>query len=157
MEGGSLLRPRFHAPTRWDASLSSQPGASGPRAAPRSRWEPARGVCGQYSQLSALSAARAVPMAGQRHEKAAPGQYSVTSIDHWKCTAPLAGLEPSGPPASLYPVGASAPCRGRGRTSQFRQPRRHVSASFSSRACTHSADLGQSGSLAMPGPTLLNG
>src|SRR5215470_5108336 len=46
MEGRSLLRQRFHDPARWDTPLSSQPGASGPGAASRNRWKPARRVCG---------------------------------------------------------------------------------------------------------------
>jgi hypothetical protein len=69
MEGRSLLGPRFHAPPRRDASVSSQPGASCPGAAPRSRWQPAPGVWSQHSQLSVLSAARAVSMARACHEE----------------------------------------------------------------------------------------
>ena len=72
------------------------------------RWEPARGLCSQPPRLSSLSSARAVPMAGPCHQKAAPSKYPAASTRRRKCTAPLAGLESSGPPASLYPVGAKA-------------------------------------------------
>ena len=77
MEGWSLLRPGFHAPIRRDPPLSRKPGASCPRAASRNRWQPARGVCGQHPQLSSLPSARAVPVAGQHHQEAAPGQCAV--------------------------------------------------------------------------------
>lgn len=74
MEGWSLLRPRFHPPTRRDPPVSSKPGASCPGTASRSRWQPACGVCGQQPQLSSLPPARTVSMAGACHEEAAPGQ-----------------------------------------------------------------------------------
>jgi hypothetical protein len=88
MESGSFLGPRFHAPTRRDASVSSPPGASCPGAAPRSRWQPARGVWSQHPQLSVLSAPRAVSMARAVHEEAAPGQRAAPSTGHWSRAAP---------------------------------------------------------------------
>jgi hypothetical protein len=43
----------------------------------RSQWEPAHGAWSQYPQLSSLSAARAVPVAGQHRQEAASGQREV--------------------------------------------------------------------------------
>jgi hypothetical protein len=139
MEGGSLLGPRFHAATRWDASLSSKPGASCPRAAPRNRWQPACGVCGQYSQLSSLSPAKASPMAGRRHQKAAPGERPAPPACRWGCATPLAGLESKGPSASLHPT-LSPPTRGgSGGVEDPSSSSGHASASFQSCAGTLSA------------------
>ena len=73
-----------------------------PGAASRSRWEPARGVCGQHSQLPSLSATRAVSMAGQRHHEAAPGQCPVASPRGRVCSSPLAGLESATASSSLH-------------------------------------------------------
>jgi hypothetical protein len=49
------------------------------RSAQRSRREPARGLCGQHPQLSPLSPAGTVSMAGQRHRQAAPGERALAS------------------------------------------------------------------------------
>jgi hypothetical protein len=79
MEGETLLGPRFHAPARRNTPLSSKPGASGPGAASRSRWQPTRGVCGQHSQLSPLPAARAMSMEWQRDRETSPGERPAAS------------------------------------------------------------------------------
>ena len=112
MEGWSLLGPRFHAPTRRDASLSSKPGASCSRAASRSRWKPTRGVWRQHPQLSSLSAARAMPMAGECDGETAPGECVAASAPGGSRTAALARLEPQSAPTRLYATGATATHRG---------------------------------------------
>jgi hypothetical protein len=50
LESWSLLWSRLSAPAGWDAALSRGAAASGARAPPRSRWEPARGLWGQHPQ-----------------------------------------------------------------------------------------------------------
>jgi hypothetical protein len=67
MESRPLLGPRFHAPTRRHAPLSSKPGASCSRAASGNRWQPTRGLRSQHPQLSSLPTARTMPVEWQRH------------------------------------------------------------------------------------------
>jgi len=87
MESGSLLGPRFHAPTRRDAPLSSKPGASCSRAAPGNRWQPTRGLRSQHPQLSSLPAARTMPVEWQRRCQATPGECAVASAPGGFCPA----------------------------------------------------------------------
>ena len=124
MESGSLLGPRFHAPTRRDAPVSSQPGAAGSRAAAGNRWQPPRGLWSQHQQLSFLPAARAMPVEWQRNAQATPGERTPASSRRWPHAALLAGWEPQRVPACVsaprarparrgsphHPSGFSFPC-----------------------------------------------
>ncbi|EFH82681.1 hypothetical protein [Ktedonobacter racemifer] len=142
MEGRSLLGPRFHAPPRWDTSLSSQPGASYPGTAPRSRQQPAHRVRGQHSQLPVLSVARAVSMAGACHEEAAPGQPAASSAGRWSRTTALAGLEPQRASACLPAARVSPTHRDVHPPASSGRFASHCgSGPFSCRASTHSSLL----------------
>ncbi len=79
LETKPLLGSRLSPPAGWHAPLPRRPVACGARATPRSRWEPAYGLCGQHPQLPPLPAAGAVSMAGQRHRQAAPGERTAAS------------------------------------------------------------------------------
>ena len=70
------------------------------------RWQPARGVWCQHSQLPSVFVTRAVPMEGKLHSQAAPGESAAPSPGGRIGSAALAGLEPAAPAASVL---ASAP------------------------------------------------
>jgi hypothetical protein len=70
------------------------------------------GVWRQHSQLSSLSAARAVPVEWQRHGKAASGQRAVTSSPGGFCLAALARLEPESTPTRLSATRTTPTHRG---------------------------------------------
>lgn len=110
MESGSLLGPRFHAPTRRDAALSNQPGASCARAASGNRWQPARGLRSQHPQVSPLPPARTMPVERERNAQAPPGERTLASSRRWPRAAPLAGLEPQRVPACV-PAPRARPAR----------------------------------------------
>jgi hypothetical protein len=143
MEGWSFLGQRFHAPTRRDASLSSKPAAPCSGAAPRSRWEPTRGVCRQHSQLPSLSAARAMSMEWQCYGEAAPGQRSPASPQRRGRAAPLARLESKSSLTCVHPTPASPTGGGTKGTGHHSQSRRPVFASFQSIPGALSALLGR--------------
>ncbi len=84
---GRFVFARLCSPARWHAPLSGRAAPARPRAAQRSRWEPACGLCGQRPQLPPLSSARAVSMAGPSHHKAAPGEHAVASPRRWVCSS----------------------------------------------------------------------
>src|SRR5947208_8055804 len=73
--GGARLCP----PARRDVTLPSQSDPFGTRAAQGNRWESACGLRRQHSQLSSLSAARAVSMEWRRDREAPPGQRAAAS------------------------------------------------------------------------------
>jgi hypothetical protein len=73
---------------------------------------------GQYSQLSSLSAARAVSMEWERHSKAAPGERPPASLTGWFCPAALAGLEPTRTPERLSAARATPTDRGKSASSR---------------------------------------
>jgi hypothetical protein len=100
----------FCPSTRWHPALSRWAIPARARATQRGRWKPARRVCSQHSQLPPLPFARAVPMARERHQEAAPGQRAVASIGRWFGPAALVGLEsqtlsPSLPAVAPPPAG----------------------------------------------------
>lgn len=102
LEGWSLLWRRLSSPIRWDALLSRREIIDLPGASSRSRWQPARRVCGQHPQLPPLPSARAVPMEWRCHQEAAPGQRTLASAPGGVCPAALARLEPQNTPACLH-------------------------------------------------------
>lgn len=114
-------------------------GAPSPRAAARSRWEFARGLCGQHPQLSSLSLARTMPVGGAHHQETAPGQRVVASIGRRKRAASLARLEASGSSTSHNRAPAPSARRGPDRASCFCQPGSLASIPFPRRACPFSA------------------
>ena len=82
-----LLGSRFCPPTRWHAPLPGWAVLACPRTAQRGRREPARGVCGQHSQLPPLPVAGAVSMAGLRHQETAPGERAAASPGRRGCSS----------------------------------------------------------------------
>ncbi len=54
------------------------------------RWQPARGVCSQHPQLSPLSFAGTVSMAGQSHPEAASGERAAASPHRRVCSSAMA-------------------------------------------------------------------
>jgi hypothetical protein len=112
LEDGSLLGARLSSPARWNAPVSSWAAASPPGAASRSRWKSARGVCGQHSQLSPVSAARAVSMEWQRYREASPGECAAAFAPGGSRTGTLARLEPESAPACLSAARATPAHRG---------------------------------------------
>src|SRR5260221_2529230 len=112
LESWPVLRSRVSSSIRWDAAVSSREHAGSPGAASRSRWQPARGVCGQHPQLPPLPTARAVPMAGQRYRETAPGQSPLASSGRWSGSCALERLEPEASSAGVHPSAASPTCAG---------------------------------------------
>ena len=106
--GGARLCP----PARRDVTLPSQSDPFGTRAAQGSRWESACGLRRQHSQLSSLSAARAVSMEWRRDREAPPGQRAAASAPGGSRTAALVRLEPQRTPARLSAAGATPTHRG---------------------------------------------
>ncbi len=76
------------------------------------RWQPARGLCGQHSQLPPLPAARAVSMEWPRHQEAAPGECAAASAPGGSRTVALARLEPQRAPAQMSAARATPMHRG---------------------------------------------
>ena len=64
-------------------------------------------VWSQHPQLSSLSAARAMSMAGRQNLEAAPGQCAAASALHWPLPTALARLESQRTSACLYPARAA--------------------------------------------------
>jgi hypothetical protein len=82
-----FLRTRLSPPARWHAALPRRAVAGGARATQRSRWKPARGVCGQHPQLSPLPFAPPMPMGGERHEETEAGERVAPSSPGWSRAA----------------------------------------------------------------------
>ena len=119
LQSRPFLGAGLHAPARWHAALSCQSAAFCPIAVPRSRWQPARGVWSQYSQLPPLSITKASPMEWRGNGKAAPGERPAPSGDGWFCSAPLAGLESQDSPTRLHPSAPPPAHRGPGRARKW--------------------------------------
>jgi hypothetical protein len=71
---GRFVFAGLHPPARWHAAPSCPSDPFGPPTTQGSRRQPAAGGCRQHSQLSTLSAARAVSMEWRGNGKTAPGQ-----------------------------------------------------------------------------------
>jgi hypothetical protein len=101
-------------------------------------------VWSQHPQLSSLSAAGAVPVAGQQHLETTPGKPAIPSIRSWSRSSALERLESAATSAGMYAIVAS-PARGNppGRIWEPCHSRQHACASFQGTACSHSTLLGR--------------
>jgi hypothetical protein len=109
LESWPVLRAGFYASARWDSALPCGSIALSPGTAPRTRWEPACGLCGQHSQLPPPSLARAVSMAGLCDQKASSSEYAAASPDRGTGSSPLARLEPATASAGLSTTAQPTP------------------------------------------------
>src|SRR6266487_2090624 len=93
LESRAVLRARLCASSRWHAALPCWQEAASDGTASRSGWHAARPLLRQEPRLARLSPARAMSMARDNDDEAAPGEPVVASPRHWNGSHPLEGLE----------------------------------------------------------------